>query len=338
MGRWENTKTIHAFKGYWVSPSRGLSPEEQRIRELDRAHREAVADFNNHEITIDDIYYICDYYGVPLEYVKKTPVSTAEYIEEYNGTTIVHGWLENYKLDIKTGDSVLNGWLNGYDPNAGMTKQEYFREMKREVRKRGTQTPDQLIKLATDCGVGYTFDSNGDITFRDNNFEEIVGAVLHGQSEGLYHLSPAEQRSMIKETYLDQLRSPSGDNSYELCKTIVAEHYQINKTVNDKNKPIGKYAKFIHNFNDIYDGFVREGKAPMAVDIIERMDEFLKQTELYREAKRSEVNKKRRDTRHRNEYLASHPVKKWLYNAGINAGLKYRTDDDGRPILDLHSS
>ncbi len=338
MGRWESTKEIHAYRGYFVNPPRTLSPEELRIRELQRAKREAIMDYNNHEITEEDIQKICDYYGVPLIQAQKIPVSTAEYIEEYDGEVILRGWLENYKWDIETKDSKITEWIYNYDPNSGMTKQEYFREMKKSLRRRGKQTPEQLIKLATDCGVGYTYDNDGAVTFIDSVFGEIVGTILHAQDEDLYHLSPAEQRKIIKQVYQGVLRDPNMDGTYELCKTIVTEHYQIEVQKNDKGTPIGKYRKFLNNFDEVYDALRREGVMPTAEDVIERMDKILAQTEFYKQAKRAEANKKRVDTRRRNKYLKTHPVRKLMYKVGVSAGLHYRTDDDGRPILDLGSS
>ena len=320
MGRWESTKTIRPFQGVYLYGN-------DRVAELEKKKREEKLNNDIADMTVTDVQNICDYYGIPVEFVKQKPKSFAELL--FTDDRLAY----NYDITFYTDDEELVDWVVGYDPNKGLSKQEYIKEMKKALPRRGMQSDSQLIKVAEQCGVKWDYADNGELQFNDDRFTLICSTVLYAKEKELYHLSPTQQRKLIKEKYTEIFRDPGLNGAYELCKSIILNHYNIEVTENDDGKPIGKYAKFLNNFNNVYDGFMREGRMPALEDVIGAMDEILRQTEMEEEAKRARANKKRSDTRRRNKYFKDHPVKKRLYNLGVNLGYDFETDEKGAPHI-----
>lgn len=317
MGRWESTKKVHPFKGVYLY-------DNDRVEELQKAKQKQIYDKDTSELTITDVQNLCDYYGIPMVQAQKRPRSYAEIIGGYDR-------YDMYDVAFMTDDDEFVSWINNYDPNDGMTKEEYFRAMKKELPRRGKQSDSQLIKLAEQCGVGWDYSDDGELVFSDERFTNIMCTVIYANKKELNHLSPAQQRKLIKEKYIQIMRDPGLDGQYELCKSIILEHYNVDVTVNDEGNPIGKYKKFLNTFNEVYDGFMREGKFPELERIILELDMLFYETEMENEAKKAAASRKRTDTRRRNRYFKEHPIRKKLYDLGVKCGINFVTDVEGHP-------
>lgn len=289
MGRWEQTKKIQPFKGvYLLGEARATNDEKERLRQLDQAKRRDALKNNGELCTLAKKQNIDDDYGVPQTQAQVEVESTAEIIS-----------------DIEAEDAKLIDQLRDKERLIAYLKEEGYSsesEFERAVvinsqNNTSTMTMKQLTKLADKLGVHYYELSNHDILFADDVFQHAV-AVATGVIDQSGQKEPvAEKRRLITDIYHNNLRDPLTIGAYDDMKAMITAYYDLDETRNSNGTPVGKYGRYMHYYDAVYDEFRRMDIYPDFWQVTEGMTVMITEASRQRRERTRETRRKRNEVR-----------------------------------------
>lgn len=289
MGRWENTKKIQPFKGvYLFGEIHSKNDEKERLRQLDQAQRRDALKNGGEQCTLAKKQNLDDDYGVPQTQAQVEVPTVAEEIDNIE--------VEDIKLIDQLRDKER---LIAYLSEEGYSTESEFERaiIINSQNNTSTLTMKQLTKLADKLGVHYYELKNNDVVFADDVFQHAV-AVATGVIDQSGQREPvAEKRRLITDIYQQNLRDPLTIGAYDDMKAMITAHYDLDETRNANGTPVGKYGRYMHYYDAVYDEFRRMGIYPSFWQVREGMTAMIVDASHQRRVRTMETKRKRNEVR-----------------------------------------